>query len=239
MFLLLVPILCIVCSRAPFASSLVSLVVAPKRKTGEPHPPNPMHVPPDQQSVGSSQTQIPLDGFDVVLPQSPAPRHSQEVTQQAPFTSSTQQRTPLRLSQKTTQPMEWTPTSTTVDGTSQPAPPQLAELPVNTTHDCQYRQLSADAGYESRAQYQQTGEGRMAHIVDAAQMTHPISSAEDIDMQPIPTTARPDTHDIATPRRRIGGRCRKWAVSTQATNKRNCAACTMCSLQFTKTAAVG
>ena len=62
----------------------------------------------------------------------------------------------------------------------------------------------------------------MAHIIDAAQMTHPVSSAEDIEM-----------HDIATPRRRIGGRCHKWAVSTQATNKRNCAACTMCSLQFT------
>ena len=75
---------------------------------------------------------------------------------------------------------------------------------------------------ESRAQYQQTGESRMAHIVDAAQMTHPISSAEDFEM-----------HDIATPRRRIGGRCHKWAVSTQATNKRNGAACTMCSLQFT------
>ena len=90
----------------------------------------------------------------MVLPQSPAPRHSQEVTQQASRKpSSTQQRTPLRLSQKTSQPMEWTPTSTTAGGASQPAPPQLAELPVHyqanaqATRDCQYRQLSADASY--------------------------------------------------------------------------------------------
>ena len=145
---------CAMCARAPFANSLVSLAMAPTLKTGEAHPPNLMHAPPDQQSVGSPQTPMPLDGFDMVLPQSPAPRHSQEVTQQASsIPSSTQQRTPLRLSQKTTQPMEWTPTSTTAGGASQPAPPQLAELPVHyqanaqATRDCQYRQLSADASY--------------------------------------------------------------------------------------------
>ena len=40
---------------------------------------------------------------------------------------------------------------------------------------------------------------------------------------------------IVTPRRSIGGRCRKWAVSTQdssSTNKRACAACTRCGKQF-------
>ena len=55
-------------------------------------------------------------------------------------------------------------------------------------------------------------------------------------MQPNPATPRPDTHDIATPRRSIGGRCRKWVVSTQGpslTNKRKCAACMTCSKQFT------
>ena len=53
---------------------------------------------------------------------------------------------------------------------------------------------------------------------------------------PAPANPRPHTHDSATPRRRIGGRCRKWAVSTQnqsQSNKRKCAACTRCSQQFT------
>ena len=47
--------------------------------------------------------------------------------------------------------------------------------------------------------------------------------------------ARSDAHS-ATPRRSIGGRCRKWAVSTQdssSTNKRACAACTLCGKQST------
>ena len=84
------------------------------------------------------------------------------------------------------------------------------------------------------AQYQQTGECRMAHIVDTAQPTHLISSTDDADMQLSPDTPRSDAH-IATPRRSIGGRCRKWVVSTQdssSTNKRACAACTICSKQF-------
>ena len=100
--------------------------------------------------------------------------------------------------------------------------------PTATSTDNQPQVLVSMAS----VQHQQTGECRMAHIIDAAQLTPPISSAEDIDMQPIPTTPRPDTHDIATPRRRTGGRCRKWAVSTQATSKRKCAACTTCSRQF-------
>ena len=91
---------------------------------------------------------------------------------------------------------------------------------------------------ESLAQNQQTGEDQMSNIIDAAQLTHPISHAEDVDMPSNPATLRPDTHDIDidTPRRRIGCRCRKWAVSTQTAsqfNKRKCAACTMCGNQFT------
>ena len=82
---------------------------------------------------------------------------------------------------------------------------------------------------EALAQYQQIGECHMAHIIEAAQLTHPTSSTDEVDMQPNPSTPRPDTHDIATPRRRIGGRCRTCAVSTQADSKRKCAACTMCS----------
>ena len=40
-------------------------------------------------------------------------------------------------------------------------------------------------------------------------------------------------HDIATPRRTIGGRCRKWCVSTQPLGKRKCAACNLCGIRFT------
>ena len=169
-----------------------------------------------------------------------------------------QRETPPRFSQMPTQPMEWTPTSTKDDGitgkapprhsqeNTQPAPPQLTELYT------QYRERHSQEAIqplatntdnppqvmvtESLAQYQQTGECRVAHIIDAAQLTHPISSAENVDMQPNPTTPRPDTHDIAAPRRSIGGRCRKWVVSSQdpsLTNKRKCAACMTCSKQFT------
>ena len=39
----------------------------------------------------------------------------------------------------------------------------------------------------------------------------------------------PTVHNIATPRRTIGGRCRKWCISAQpASGKRMCAACCMC-----------
>ena len=45
--------------------------------------------------------------------------------------------------------------------------------------------------------------------------------------------AAPLTHDISTPRRHIDGRCRKWVVSTQPrSDKRKCAACSMCGQQF-------
>ena len=90
---------------------------------------------------------------------------------------------------------------------------------------------------ESLAQCQQTGECRMAHFIEASQPTHLISSTKDADMQPNPATPHPDAHGIATPRRSIGGRCRKWVVvstqDTSLTNKRTCAACTICSKQFT------
>ena len=114
--------------------------------------------------------------------------------------------------------MEWVPVLTVDQEVTQPAATNTNNLPQVVVT-------------KSLAQYQQTGECRMAHIIDAAQLTHPISTDE-VDMQPNPATPRPDTHDIATPRRRIRGRCRKWAVSTQATSKRNCAACTTCSRQF-------
>ena len=42
-------------------------------------------------------------------------------------------------------------------------------------------------------------------------------------------------HDIATPRRTVGGRCRKWCISAQpASGKRKCAACNLCGIRFTQ-----
>ena len=173
--------------------------MAKRRTEGTPPrgAPRPMQSPPDQQAVDSAQVLSPRDGSNVGLPQTPArgaaPRHSQEATQPARSTPSRKQReTPPRLSHMQTQPMEWAPEVT------QPNTDNLPQVMVT----------------ESRAQYQQTGECHVAHIIDAAQLTHPISSAEDADMQLNPATPRPDTHDIATPRRSIGGRCRRWAVST-------------------------
>ena len=164
-----------------------------------------------------------------------------------------QQDTPPRLSQRPTQPMEFTLTPTKDKGTAgktpprhsqettQPATSQLVELYVQyrerldneeeRINEClaQYQQTGKgqSTASSSEAQYQQIGECRMAHIVDTAQPTHLISSAEDADMKLSPDTPRSDTL-IATPRRSIGGRCRKWVVSTQdssSTNKRACAVC--------------
>ena len=73
-----------------------------------------------------------------------------------------------------------------------------------------------------------------------AQLTHLISrddapqgqdapNASDVPMPDAPTV-----HDIATPRRTIGGRCRKWCISAQPpAGKRKCAACSMCGTRFT------
>ena len=76
-------------------------------------------------------------------------------------------------------------------------------------------------------------------IVDA-QLTHFISrddapqgqdaaNASDLPMRDTPTV-----HDITTPRRTVGGRCRKWCISAQpASGKRKCAACNLCGIRFT------
>ena len=73
-----------------------------------------------------------------------------------------------------------------------------------------------------------------------AQLTHLISrddQAQGHGAASNQDTLMPDAfmvHDIATPRRTIGGRCRKWCISTQpASGKRNCAACCMCGTRFT------
>ena len=74
-------------------------------------------------------------------------------------------------------------------------------------------------------------------IVDA-RLTPPTSRDDDAQIQDIPRdddAPMPEApaHDIATPRRQVGGRCRKWCISAQQTSdKRTCAACCMCGQQF-------
>lgn len=76
-------------------------------------------------------------------------------------------------------------------------------------------------------------------IVDA-QLTHLISRDDASQAQAapvvpdVPMPDAPAVHDIATPRRAVGGRCRKWCISAQpASGKRKCAACSLCSIRFT------
>ena len=76
-------------------------------------------------------------------------------------------------------------------------------------------------------------------IVDA-QLTHLISrddAPQGQDAPNVPDALMPDlptVHDIATPRRTVGGRCRKWCISAQpASGKRKCAACNLCGIRFT------
>ena len=152
-------------------------------------------------------------------------------------------KTPPRHSQETTQPA----TSQLVELYTQYRERHDNEEELITECMTQYQQTAKGQSTASStdnqpvlvsvasAQYQQTGECRMAHIVDTAQPTHLISSTEDAVMQLSPDTPRSDAH-IATPRLSIGGRCRNWVVSSQdssSTNKRACAACTICSKQFT------
>ena len=77
-------------------------------------------------------------------------------------------------------------------------------------------------------------------IVDA-QLTHLISRDDALQGQVAPNASdvpMPDAstvHDIATPRRTVGGRCRKWCISAQpASGKRKCAACSLCGTRFTQ-----
>ena len=76
-------------------------------------------------------------------------------------------------------------------------------------------------------------------IVDA-QLTHLISRDDALQGQDAPNVSDvpmpdvPTVHDIATPRRTVGGRCRKWCISAQpASGKRKCAACNLCGIRFT------
>ena len=77
-------------------------------------------------------------------------------------------------------------------------------------------------------------------VIVNAQLTHLISRDDAAQGQDAPNVSdvpmpdAPAVHDIATPRRIIGGRCRKWCISAQpASGKRKCAACNLCGIRFT------
>ena len=67
-------------------------------------------------------------------------------------------------------------------------------------------------------------------VIFNAQLTHLISRDDaDVLMPDVPAV-----HDIATPRRMVGGRCCKWCISAQpASGKRKCAACCLSGTRFT------
>ena len=84
------------------------------------------------------------------------------------------------------------------------------------------------------------GDDLNSNVIVNAQLTHLISrddTAQGQDAPNVPDVLMPDVpavHDIATPRRTIGGRCRKWCISAQPpTGKRKCAACCVCGIRFT------
>ena len=107
---------------------------------------------------------------------------------------------------------------------------------------------SLDRTQVRSGQYQPTGNdlttsaGANANsdAIVEAELTHLFSrndAAQGQDAPDVPDAPMPDApavHDIATPRRIIGGRCRKWCVSAHpASGKRKCAACCMCGIRFT------
>ena len=70
---------------------------------------------------------------------------------------------------------------------------------------------------------------RLSNAIVDAQLTHPVSRDDDAEMP-----AAPLAHDIATPRRRIGGRCRKWAVSSSQQTSAGAPPAVACSLHTEK-----
>ena len=74
-----------------------------------------------------------------------------------------------------------------------------------------------------------------SNVIAEAQLTHFFSRDDDAQRQDAtsdqdaPMPDAPTAHEIATPRRTIGRRCRKWCISAQpASRKRKCIACCMC-----------
>ena len=79
-----------------------------------------------------------------------------------------------------------------------------------------------------------------SEVIVNAQLTHFISRDDATQGQDAPHVSDvlmpdvPAVHDIATPRRTVGIRCRKWCISAQpASGKRKCAACNLCGIRFT------
>ena len=97
-----------------------------------------------------------------------------------------------------------------------------------TENSSQYKQPGTGIAADTSALYLQAGAGSISNAIVDAQLTHPVRRDDDAEMPRAPLA-----HDILTPRRRVGGRCRKWAVSTQQpADKRRCASCITCGLQF-------
>ena len=77
-------------------------------------------------------------------------------------------------------------------------------------------------------------------VIVNAQLTH-FNSQDDApqgqdapNVSDVPMPDVPTVHDIATPRRTIGGRCPNWRASAQPpAGKRKCAACSMRGTRFT------
>ena len=97
----------------------------------------------------------------------------------------------------------------------QPSGKDQASLPMRV--QVQYRPSGIDLTPSAEEASNSTA------IVDA-QMTPPTSRDDDGQMQDAPRTddaPMPEAlavHDIATPRRQVGGRCRKWVIGTQQTS---------------------
>ena len=75
-------------------------------------------------------------------------------------------------------------------------------------------------------------DAQLIHLIsrDDAPQGQDAPNASDVPMPDVPTV-----HDIATPRRTVVGRCRKWCISAQpASGKRKCAACNLCGIRFTQ-----
>ena len=101
---------------------------------------------------------------------------------------------------------------------------------------------------ETLGQYQPAGNNETSlagddlnsNVIVNAQLTHLISrddapqGQDDPNASDVPMPDAPTVHDIATPRRTIGGRSRKWCISAHPpAGKRKCAACSMCGTRFT------
>ena len=110
-----------------------------------------------------------------------------------------------------------------------------------------YWEQPAAARYGYPAQYRAAGDDQtslaerdlISTAIVEAQLTANISRDDSAQRQDAPRDEdapmpdAPAVHDIATPRRMIGGRCRKCCISAQPTSdKRRCAACSMCGQQF-------